>query len=241
MSTSSTIRPVLPRSCGLVRDSMLQIFSSPGIWLTGRKSAGSRNTVRTPTPSNPWKTPGIAPRTEDLPSYCRSCWITNAVSNAFEQAVEGRNSAQRHLAAIDFSRLHLRDFSRSVCRGPRGLDQGRRRGPGRVGILVWYNPFMKYRNYIPAILVLLMTVLSGFISALNIVREKGRRNYRTNQCDSAKKMAVCTGKMIPFLVNRNFCNVARNSNYAFLFAAFTLREVLALFISFWDGVYVFWG
>ena len=63
----------------------------------------------------------------------------------------------------------------------------------------WYNPFMKYRNYmVPAILVLLMTVLNGFISALNIVREKEEGTIEQINVTPLKKWQFVLGKMIPF-------------------------------------------
>jgi ABC-2 type transport system permease protein len=63
----------------------------------------------------------------------------------------------------------------------------------------WYNPLMKYRNYmVPAILVLLMTVLSGFITALNIVREKEEGTIEQINVTPLKRWQFILGKLIPF-------------------------------------------
>lgn len=73
--------------------------------------------------------------------------------------------------------------------------------PVDVKYSFWYNPLMKYRNYmVPAILVLLITTLSGFITALNIVREKEEGTMEQINVTPLKRWQFVLGKLIPFLL-----------------------------------------
>jgi ABC-2 type transport system permease protein len=65
----------------------------------------------------------------------------------------------------------------------------------------WFNPNMNYRLYmVPGILVLLVTIVSGFLSALNIVREKEIGTIEQINVTPIKKWQFIMGKMIPFWV-----------------------------------------
>lgn len=73
--------------------------------------------------------------------------------------------------------------------------------PVDVKYSYWYNPLMKYRNYmVPAILVLLITTLSGFITALNIVREKEEGTMEQINVTPLKRWQFILGKLIPFWI-----------------------------------------
>jgi len=63
----------------------------------------------------------------------------------------------------------------------------------------WYNPYLRYKNFIvPAILVLLVTVISGFVSALNIVSEKEKGTIEQINVTPIKKWQFIIGKLLPF-------------------------------------------
>ena len=63
----------------------------------------------------------------------------------------------------------------------------------------WYNPYLRYKNFIvPAILVLLVTVISGFVSALNIVSEKEKGTIEQINVTPIKKWEFIIGKVLPF-------------------------------------------
>ena len=65
----------------------------------------------------------------------------------------------------------------------------------------WYNPSEEYKYYVvPGILVLLLTLIGGFISALNIVREKEAGTIEQINVTPIKKWQFIVGKMIPFWV-----------------------------------------
>jgi ABC-2 type transport system permease protein len=65
----------------------------------------------------------------------------------------------------------------------------------------WYNPSEEYKYYVvPGILVLLLTLIGGFISALNIVREKEAGTIEQINVTPIRKWQFIVGKMIPFWV-----------------------------------------
>jgi len=66
---------------------------------------------------------------------------------------------------------------------------------------VWYNPLEEYKYYmVPGILVLLLTLIGGFITALNIVREKEIGTIEQINVSPIKKWQFILGKLIPFWI-----------------------------------------
>lgn len=65
----------------------------------------------------------------------------------------------------------------------------------------WFNPLGEYKFYIvPGVLVLLLTMIGGFIAALNIVKEKEMGTIEQINVSPIKKWQFILGKMIPFWV-----------------------------------------
>lgn len=65
----------------------------------------------------------------------------------------------------------------------------------------WYNPGLNYRHYmVPGILVILVTVIGMFLTALNIVREKEIGTIEQINVTPIKKYQFMMGKLLPFLV-----------------------------------------
>ncbi|MFT3903661.1 MAG: ABC transporter permease [Niabella sp.] len=65
----------------------------------------------------------------------------------------------------------------------------------------WYNPKAEYKFYmVPGILVLLLTIIGGFITALNIVREKEIGTIEQINVTPIKKWQFILGKLIPFWI-----------------------------------------
>lgn len=65
----------------------------------------------------------------------------------------------------------------------------------------WFNPRAEYKFYIvPGVLVLLLTMIGGFIAALNIVKEKEMGTIEQINVSPIKKWQFILGKMIPFWV-----------------------------------------
>lgn len=65
----------------------------------------------------------------------------------------------------------------------------------------WYNPRAEYKYYmVPGILVLLLTLIGGFITALNIVKEKEMGTIEQINVTPIKKWQFILGKLIPFWI-----------------------------------------
>ncbi|MDR2205290.1 MAG: ABC transporter permease [Flavobacteriaceae bacterium] len=64
-----------------------------------------------------------------------------------------------------------------------------------------FNPFMNYRFFmVPGILVVLVTMIAGFMCALNIVKEKEAGTIEQINVTPIKKYQFILGKLIPFWV-----------------------------------------
>ena len=65
----------------------------------------------------------------------------------------------------------------------------------------WFNPMMNYRFFmVPGILVILVTMVGAFLTALNIVREKEIGTIEQINVTPIKKYQFILGKLIPFWV-----------------------------------------
>lgn len=65
----------------------------------------------------------------------------------------------------------------------------------------WFNPMMNYRFFmVPGILVILVTMVGAFLSALNIVKEKEIGTIEQINVTPIRKWQFILGKLIPFWV-----------------------------------------
>ncbi|MDF9798275.1 ABC-2 type transport system permease protein [Catalinimonas alkaloidigena] len=65
----------------------------------------------------------------------------------------------------------------------------------------WYNPELNYQTFmVPGILVLLVTMIAVFLSAMNIVREKEIGTIEQLNVTTIKKYQFIIGKLLPFLI-----------------------------------------
>lgn len=68
----------------------------------------------------------------------------------------------------------------------------------------WFNPGMNYRNFmVPGILAILVTMIGGFMTALNIVKEKEIGTIEQINVTPIKKHIFILGKLIPFWILGN--------------------------------------
>lgn len=75
--------------------------------------------------------------------------------------------------------------------------------PSQIAITFsnWFNPRAEYKYFmVPAILVLLLTLIGGFLTALNIVKEKEIGTIEQINVTPIKKWQFILGKLIPFWV-----------------------------------------
>jgi ABC-2 type transport system permease protein len=65
----------------------------------------------------------------------------------------------------------------------------------------WYNPELNYKNFmVPAVLVLLVTIIGMFLSSMNLVREKEIGTIEQINVTPIKKYQFIAGKLIPFWI-----------------------------------------
>jgi ABC-2 type transport system permease protein len=73
--------------------------------------------------------------------------------------------------------------------------------PIQVQSSFWFNPNMSYKLFmVPGILAILVTMVGGFLSALNIVREKEIGTIEQLNVSPIAKWQFLLGKLIPFWV-----------------------------------------
>lgn len=81
---------------------------------------------------------------------------------------------------------------------PQGMNQQAMIG---VEAINWYNPLMNYKIFmVPGILVILVTMVGGFLSSLNIVKEKEVGTIEQINVTPLHKYQFILGKLIPFWV-----------------------------------------
>jgi ABC-2 type transport system permease protein len=65
----------------------------------------------------------------------------------------------------------------------------------------WYNPDLNYQTLmVPGILVLLVTMIGTFLSAMNVVREKELGTIEQLNVTPIRKLHFITGKLLPFWI-----------------------------------------
>jgi ABC-2 type transport system permease protein len=93
----------------------------------------------------------------------------------------------------------IRDYNSEIIVNSLGLRQPP--DPIRISTAFWYNPELNYFTYmVPGILVLLVTVISAFLSAMNIVREKEIGTIEQINVTPIRKYQFILGKLIPFWI-----------------------------------------
>jgi ABC-2 type transport system permease protein len=100
-----------------------------------------------------------------------SGYIKNVISRLFEEQKEGLANQSAQPATVSISKVY------------------------------WYNEQLNYKNLIvPGILVILVTLIGAYVTALNIVREKEIGTIEQMNVSPIKKWHFLLGKMIPFWI-----------------------------------------
>ena len=70
-----------------------------------------------------------------------------------------------------------------------------------VRTAAWFNPFMNYQLFmVPGILAILVTMIAGYLSALNIVKEKEIGTIEQINVTPIRKHHFILGKLLPFWI-----------------------------------------
>lgn len=76
-------------------------------------------------------------------------------------------------------------------------------GPGAIEVrpAFWYNPQLDFQTLmVPGILVVLVTMIGTFLSAMNVVREKEIGTIEQLNVTPIRKWELITGKLLPFWI-----------------------------------------
>jgi len=135
------------------------------------------------------------------------------IPGGFEEQIygEGRAVLQVQVDAINgmtaglinaYSSQIISSFNRELISG----DGGNAYMTGdsqtiNIGYSFWYNSELKFKYYmVPGILVILVTVISMFLSSLNLVREKEMGTIEQINVTPIRKYQFIIGKLVPFWI-----------------------------------------
>lgn len=172
----------------------------------------------------------------------------------FERDLVRENQATLHMTmnAINGSKAGLAggyaasiigSFNRQIRLDWLALDEDD--GPAHLDIQhrYWYNPDMNYKFFmVPGILVVLVTLIGGFLSGMNIVKEKEMGTIEQLNVTPIRKYHFIIGKLLPFWIIAMFelsfglivgklvfhLPIAGNLGWVFLFAGIYLLALLGL-------------
>ena len=123
---------------------------------------------------------------------------------------QGKNTLQLNINAINgtaaglinyYSTSVIRSFNQEIIIETIGGEIEEKLVDFSVPFSKWYNPQDDYKIYMfPGILVILVTVIGMFLTALNIVREKESGTIEQINVTPIKKYQFLAGKMIPFWI-----------------------------------------
>lgn len=110
--------------------------------------------------------------------------------------------------------------------------------PGiNINYSYWYNPELNYKTFmVPAVLVLLVTIIGLFLSGMNVVREKEIGTIEQINVTPIKKYQFLIGKLFPFWIIALFELAFGLVIGKFLFDTPMLGSLLLLFAV--AGVYL---
>lgn len=134
-----------------------------------------------------------------IPEGFERSLVKENASSVF-MAVNAVNGVKANLGGA-YLRSVITDFNGEVqveWIQPQGMNQQAMIG---VEAINWYNPLMNYKIFmVPGILVILVTMVGGFLSALNIVKEKEVGTIEQINVTPIHKYQFILGKLIPFWV-----------------------------------------
>jgi len=100
-----------------------------------------------------------------------------------------------------YSTSVINDFNKNILVDLTQMPQIKEMEPIEVNTSFWYNPELNYKTYmLPGILVILVTIVSMFLAAMNIVREKEIGTIEQINVTPIRKHEFIIGKLVPFMI-----------------------------------------
>ncbi len=118
------------------------------------------------------------------------------IANAIDGTKGALGSAYSARVIQDFNQQLLQEYGSKLG----AVSAMTTSGALEVEFRHWYNPNMDYKTFmVPGVLVLLVTMIGMFLSAMNIVREKELGTIEQLNVTPIKKYQFVLGKLLPFL------------------------------------------
>jgi len=115
-------------------------------------------------------------------------------------AINAINGVKANLGGA-YLRSVISDFNREVRLQWLQLPRQNPEPVIEIASINWFNPLMNYRFFmVPGILVILVTMVGAFLTALNIVKEKEIGTIEQINVTPIRKHQFILGKLIPFWV-----------------------------------------
>lgn len=115
-------------------------------------------------------------------------------------AINAINGVKANLGGA-YLRNVILDFNREVRLELFQMPRQNSQPQIEIASINWFNPLMNYRYFmVPGILVILITMVGAFLSALNIVKEKEIGTIEQINVTPIRKSQFILGKLIPFWV-----------------------------------------
>jgi ABC-2 type transport system permease protein len=121
-------------------------------------------------------------------------------SSQIQLLIDGINGTAASLINA-YSSSVISDFNRNIIVDLTKMPQIKDMNPIAIETSYWYNPELNYKIYmLPGILVILVTIISMFLAAMNIVREKEIGTIEQLNVTPIKKYEFIVGKLVPFMI-----------------------------------------
>ncbi len=115
-------------------------------------------------------------------------------------AINAINGAKANLGGA-YLRSIIGDFNRDIRLEWLQLPRMNPQPMIQISSVNWFNPLMNYKFFmVPGILVILVTMVGAFLTALNIVKEKELGTIEQINVTPIRKYQFILGKLIPFWV-----------------------------------------
>ncbi len=128
---------------------------------------------------------------------------TNLVRENAQQlfiAVNAINGTKANLGGVYLNTI-ISSYNQELRLELLPIDRSSERPIIEVTSTNWFNPYLNYKRFmVPGILAILVTMIGGFLSALNIVKEKEVGTIEQINVTPIKKHHFILGKLIPFWV-----------------------------------------
>lgn len=109
-------------------------------------------------------------------------------------AIDGAAAALMNAYSLSI----IQDFNLNLLVESSGISA---KEPVRISSSFWFNPELNYKNYmVPGILVLLVTIISMFLSGMNMVKEKEVGTIEQINVTPIKKYQFIIGKLLPYWI-----------------------------------------